>query len=206
MLKTNKTKNNDTDIFEVNDELLFQNILIINEDFYQYPFNVFKHTVETGYNCNWPYGYRTNVDSFWHSEKIKNKLRSVIPLKLRNKHLRGVSYSILRNMYKSHGRWNHIDSEEQGLWANVIYTHPFPIITAGTSINFFENNVNNFEYSINQKLEYKNDPNKWYSSVFFGNRFNKHVMYSSNSFHNSCEHFGNTITNCRCVNTFFVEN
>ena len=62
--------------FLVNDVSKFKNFVVICEDFYKYPFSVFKNSIETGYNSHWPHGARTVI--FNNEHIIPNIVRFLL--------------------------------------------------------------------------------------------------------------------------------
>lgn len=202
--------NNNTD-FLVNDFNEFKNILVVCEDFYKYPFSVFKNSVDTGYKSEWPYGARTipfindNDNDIIHniSKHIPHAADPTIKFKSRG----GSSGSFLMNTKNDYGIWNHTDQSNLNelIWAAVVYTHPFPVLACGTSLNSYTNtsykHINS--YSFDDQTFYARDNNRWFKNIYIGNVFNKLVIYTGNSFHSPIGSFGHTKFNCRGVNTFF---
>ena len=193
--------------FLVNDVSKFKNFVVICEDFYKYPFSVFKTSIETGYISNWPHGARSVI---FNNEHIIPNIVKHLPhssdTSVQFKPV-GSSGSFLRHTKNSYGRWNHVDtSQSHSMWAAVIYTHPFPILESGTNLNSYINtsykHINS--YSEEEKDLHAKDHNRWFKNIYISNVFNKLVVYSGNSFHTPAQHFGHTLFNCRNVNTFFL--
>jgi len=203
--------------FVTNEFNEFKNIVVVNEDFFESPFNVFKSSNEIGYITNWPYGKRTV--EFPSTKKLQKKLVESIPFLYTGNNsdefeLTGVSGSFLKTMNGCNGTWNHVDisSKEEhnhNMWAAVVYMHPFPYIDCGTCINGYINtqhdsnfyNIDNYDTMIKDK----NDTNRWFNHIVIGNSFNKYVLYTGSSFHTLKGHFGHNIFNCRNNNTYFIQ-
>jgi hypothetical protein len=200
---------NNINDFLVNNCNDFKNFTVICEDFYNNPFSVFKQSIETGYPDNWPYGTRTAT--FNIHDCIKSNIIKYLPHFTNNNlngEFTGVSGSFLKNLKNANGIWNHVDSspDDTTRWAAVIYTHPFPNINAGTSLNSYVNTSYKYinSYSPVEMIENKNDINRWFKNIYIGNTFNKLVIYPGGSFHTLASHFGHTLYNCRITNTFFT--
>jgi hypothetical protein len=201
---------NNINDFLVNDISKFKNYVVICEDFYNNPFSVFKNSLETGYDSDWPYGTRTI--SFNNQHIIPNIVKHLPHSADTSVQFTaidgGASGSFLKLTKNRYGSWNHIDTcqTDSTLWAAVVYMHPFPILESGTNFNSYKNTSYKHidSYTDEEKELHTKDNNRWFNNIYSSNVFNKIIIYNGNNFHAPAQPFGHTLFNCRTANTFFL--
>lgn len=185
--------------------------LLVIDDFYDDPYKVRDYALSLQFTRrgNFP-GFRTTN---FLSEKTKEDIqKAILPFggKIKN------WFSDTKDSYSgsfqictySDRTWIHTDSYNN--WAGVLYLTPDAPISSGTS--FYRNK----EYSrtrfiddnIGRELDLRDncfDYTKWEETDVISNKFNRLILFRSDMYHASSEHFGYLTTNCRLTQVFFLD-
>jgi hypothetical protein len=189
------------------DESLFDNFIIVVENFYTDPMEVRRYALHSyDYAKRYPYGNRTNT-SYCKIEINQTIEKYMYPFGGSIRSHGNTSGSFLFTTPKNNGYWIHTDKSNTCNWAGVLYMNPNAPIECGTANYIYCDDIYNKkkENTLHNEGNITRNINKWRVLNRFGNVFNKLVLYRSDNYHTIYKHFGKDKYDCRVTQTMFYE-
>lgn len=195
---------------------------IVIDDFYENPYDIRDFALKLNYNsCHLPRFHSKSFSNVLQYNKIQNILYPFAG-KIKNFYIEntidendpelfyGDSYNgSFQFSIGSKIPWIHMDNLSfnynneiilPNSWAGIVYLNPNPPNNTGT--NLFKLKDTYKHDSFIHKY-HRHDLNKWDIIDTIGNKFNRLILYRSNTYHSADSYFGTNINDARLIQLFF---
>lgn len=193
---------------------------IIIDDFYENPYDIRDFALKLNYNsCHLPRFHSKSFSNVLQYNKIQNILYPFAG-KINNFYIENTSNENDPELFYgdpyngsfqfslgSKIPWIHTDTFSlnenrswTNSWAGIIYLNPNPPNNTGTNL-----------YELKDKYKHdlmidkfdRHDSNKWDIIDTIGNKFNRLILYRSQTYHAADSYFGTNINDARLIQLFF---